>query len=192
MNLGLRFLIHPSATSKAEQHTIKPFSHRFSNQRSNHHLFRPVPFPDVLPRYSESFNIAEGDFLRQTPPIRSDRAGEVGYDYIVTQFFIDTGLNIVTTLQQIHDLLAPGGTWINLGPLLWSGGGTVAMELSLDDVLLLAQSIGFEVLGEGDLSELEDEKFRRRTITCEYTADKEGMFQRVYQAEFWVARKASS
>lgn len=186
MNLGLRFLIHPSTTSQVHQHTIQPFSHRFSNQRSNDHLFRSIQFPDVVPRYSEMFNIAEGDFLKQTPPARTD--GEDGYDFIVTQFFIDTGYNAVATLQQIHSLLAPGGTWINLGPLLWVGGGSVSMELSLDEILALAESVGFEILGERDGAELKDH-FKRRTVTCEYTADKMGMFERIYQAEFWVAKR---
>lgn len=186
MNLGLRFLIHPSTTSTTNQHTIQPFSHRFSNQRSNDHLFRSIQFPDVVPRYSEMFTIAEGDFLKQLPPSRGD--GGEGYDFIVTQFFIDTGSNVVETLQQIHALLVPGGTWINLGPLLWSGGGSVRMELSLEEVLSLSTSIGFEVLGEAGGLEAHGH-LKRRTVTCEYTADKMGMFERIYQAEFWVAKK---
>jgi hypothetical protein len=179
MNLGLRFLIHPSATQTTHQHTLQPFSHRFSNQRSNTHLFREITFPDVLPRYSTHFQIAEGDFLKHEP------AGEK-YDCIVTQFFIGTGSNVVATLQQIRELLKEGGRWINLGPLLWTGGGTVAMELSLEEVLILAKEVGFEVMGDTDEVE---EKYRRKTAECEYTADMMGMFRRVYHAEFWVATK---
>jgi len=105
----------------------------------------------------------------------------------VTQFFIDTGSNVVATLQQIKELLKEGGKWINLGPLLWTGGGSVSMELSLDEVLALAREVGFEVMGE----EAEvAEKYRRKTVECEYTADKMGTFRRVYHAEFWVATKA--
>lgn len=181
MNLGLRFLIHPSATSKTHQHTIQPFSHRFSNQKSNNHLFRSVTFPDVLPRYSSHFQIAEGDFLKHNPA-----NGEL-YDYVVTQFFIDTGTNVVATLQQIRDLLKPGGKWINLGPLLWAGGGSVAMELSLEEVLALAREVGLEILGES--GEEIEQGFKRRTVECEYTADRLGTFQRIYHAEFWVATK---
>lgn len=179
MNLGLRFLIHPSATSTTHQHTIQPFSHRFSNQRSNNHLFRQITFPDVLPRYSTRFQIAEGDFLKHAP------AHEEKYDFIVTQFFIDTGSNIVATLEQIRDLLKPGGTWINLGPLLWAGGGTVSMELSLEEVLELAREVGLDIIGEDE----SQGKYRRRTVDCEYTADRMGTFRRIYNAEFWVATK---
>lgn len=182
MSLGLRFLLHPSTTSKVYQHIIHPFSHRFTNQRSNDLLFRSIRFPDVIPRYSSHFTLAEGDFLHQTPPEREN--GESGYDFIVTQFFIDTGHNVVATLSQIHSLLRPGGTWINLGPLLWAGGGTVMLELSLDEVLEVARGVGFEILGQE-----QGKTFQQRTVACEYTADKLGTFQRIYHAEFWVARK---
>jgi hypothetical protein len=49
-------------------------------------------------------------------------AGAPGYDVLVTLFFLDTSPNVLATLQQIHRLLRPGGTWLNLGPLLWPGG----------------------------------------------------------------------
>jgi len=134
----------------------------------------------VLPRYSTHFQIAEGDFLKHKP------ANDELYDFIVTQFFIDTGSNVVATLQQIKGLLKPGGKWINLGPLLWSGGGSVAMELNLEEVLELAKEVGFEIMiDEGQV----EEKYRRRTVECEYTADRMGTFQRIYHAEFWVAKR---
>ena len=133
-----------------------------------------------MPRYSTHFQIAEGDFLKHKP------ANDELYDYIVTQFFIDTGSNVVATLQQIKGLLKPGGKWINLGPLLWSGGGSVAMELNLEEVLELAKEVGFEIMvDEGQV----EEKYRRRTVECEYTADRMGTFQRIYHAEFWVAKR---
>lgn len=62
------------------------------------------------------------------------------------------------------------------------------MELDLEEILALAESIGFEVVGEGAQTQVE-EHLRRKTVACEYTADKMGMFQRIYQAEFWVAKK---
>lgn len=62
------------------------------------------------------------------------------------------------------------------------------MELSLEEVLALAKEIGFEVMGESESEGEEvEEKYKRRTVECEYTADKMGTFQRIYQAEFWVA-----
>jgi hypothetical protein len=183
----------------------QPFSHRLSNQRSNTALFRNITFPDTLPRRSERFELVTGDFYKLLPPIR-DSEGDVatggarksyrkGYDVIVTMFFIDTSSNVLTLLRQLHTLLAPGGTWINLGPLLWPSGSDVSMELTLEEVVELTKSYGFEMAGEG-ISQATassaipvEERKRRRRVDCEYTADKNGMFRRVYEAEFWVAKK---
>ncbi|KAF8655631.1 hypothetical protein AX16_002985 [Volvariella volvacea WC 439] len=113
--------------------------------------------------------------------------GEGGqFDFIVTLFFIDTSLDVFATLDQIHALLKPGGTWINLGPLLWTSGAQAMVELSLDEVLRAAEEIGFTIHGENE----EDGVVRRRSVECEYTADMKAMMRWVYKAEFWVARKS--
>ena len=165
---------HLFTTSHPVQHTIHPWAHRFSNQRSAEANFRSVSIPDVVPRPSSTFRLLEQDFLN---------IKEGGYDYIVTQFFIDASSNTVSIIEQIHKLLTPNGRWINLGPLLWAGGGTVHMELSLEEVRRVVEIVGFE-LESGDVKEA-------RRVACEYTSDKEAMFRRVYEAEFWVAKKWS-
>ena len=57
--------------------------------------------------------------------------------------------NVVNYLRIIHDILAPGGVWINLGPLLWhwenNTSNDPSVELTLEEVKLLARKIGFEV-----------------------------------------------
>ena len=40
-------------------------------------------------------------------------------DCVVTCFFIDCAHNILQFVQTIHQVLKSGGTWINLGPLLY-------------------------------------------------------------------------
>jgi carnosine N-methyltransferase len=166
MNFALQFLLDPITTPSANTHSVQPWAHRFSHQRSDA-LFRSVPIPDTLPRLSPTFHTSEGDFLQLS--------GE--YDYIVTLFFIDTSANIAATLLQIYTLLRPGGTWINLGPLLWASGGTVGMELSLVEVMDMIERVGFRLDGKA------------KTVECEYTQDSEAMFRRVYNAEFWVAKR---
>lgn len=178
MTLALRFLLSPATTQRAEQHTIYPYVYWFSHQRSNDALFRPVAFPDAVPRLGERLHLVEGDFL----------AHRATYDVVATLFFIDTSLNVIATLEHIFELLRPGGMWINLGPLLWPGGGQARVELSLDEVLRLAKMIGFEIEGE-DGSPLEAEALRRRGVRCEYTGDRRAMMKYMYDAEFWVARK---
>ncbi|CAK5281225.1 unnamed protein product [Mycena citricolor] len=177
MTLALRLLLSESRTSAIDQHTIHPYAHWFSHQRSSYSLFRPMSFPDALPRLSPTFELLEKDFLTLRKP-----AASAGYDYIVTLFFIDTSLNVFTTLEQIYHLLRPGGTWINLGPLLWTSGAEAKVELSLDEVLQAVQEIGFVIQGQEDGQ-------RSRTVECEYTGDSRAMMRWIYRAEFWVAQK---
>jgi hypothetical protein len=144
-------------------------------------------------------HLAEQDFFSLTPPrsdrfqasskrdsppfwLSSDAPGRdpsTGYDYIITLFFIDTSLNIFSTLEHIYHLLRHDGTWINLGPLLWTSGTRAKVELSLHEVMEAATRVGFVMA--------DDEK--PRTIECEYTADVNAMMKWIYLAEFWVARK---
>lgn len=170
MTLALRFLLSPSTTQTPNQHTIHPYAYWFSHSRANANTFRGIAFPDIVPRARDTFALIEGDFLAHAAP--------ASYDHVVTLFFIDTSLNVVATLEHIYALLKPGGAWINLGPLLWTSGAQARMELSLEEVVRLAEMVGFEF-----------EEESRRTVECEYTADRTAMMKWLYQAEFWVARR---
>ncbi|TCD62701.1 hypothetical protein EIP91_006526 [Steccherinum ochraceum] len=177
MTLAFRFLLSPQTTQTPNQHTVHPYAYWFSHSRSSTNTLRGISFPDVVPRLQNNFHLIEGDFLTHNP------SQNASYDYVVTLFFIDTSTNIISTLEHIYALLKPGGTWINLGPLLWTGGAQARMELSLEEVLELAETVEFRMAGE------EDEVRRRRTVECEYTADRTAMMKWLYQAEFWVATK---
>ncbi len=186
MILAFRFLLSPGTTT-VDEHTIHPYAHWFSHQRSNNALFRPVRFPDIVPRLSEKFRLVEGDFLQlsrppSVSPSKSASREIVSYDYIITLFFIDTSQNILETMEHIYRLLKPGGAWINLGPLLWTGGAQTKLELSLEEVFAAANHIGF----------VDDSLIEKRTIECEYTSDMFAMMRWIYKAEFWVMRKPSS
>lgn len=102
------------------------------------------------------------------------------WNAVLTCFFIDTAKNVVNYLRIIHRVLAPGGIWINLGPLLWhyenSSNGEPSIELSLDEVKALARKIGFEIHQE-------------RRIDTTYTGNVEGMLAYVYRTAFWTAIK---
>ncbi|KAF8806636.1 N2227-domain-containing protein [Phlegmacium glaucopus] len=176
MTLAMRFLFSPKATKSVNEHGLYPYAHWFSHQKSSDSLFRRLPFPDVTPRFTPNFHLVEQDFLTLPVPSSSE-----GYDFIITLFFIDTSLDVFATMRHIHKLLRPGGLWINLGPLLWTGGAQAKVELSLDEVLLAAEEIGFVLQKQGAAA--------RRTVECEYTSDSNAMMRWVYLAEFWVARK---
>lgn len=189
-------MLSESATTHTEQHTIYPYTHWFSHQRKNENTFRSISFPDEIPRLTDTFHLEEGDFLKHRAHPRSD--ANAGYDFIVTLFFIDTSTNIIDTIEQIHTLLCPGGTWINLGPLLWASGAQARLELSLEEVLELVHGTGFSIHNTDtdtgidadiDVAGSESDARRRRTVVCEYTADPNAMMQWLYHAEFWVATK---
>ena len=203
MNLAFRFLLSSDTTTSTNQHILRPYAHWFSHQRSTKANFRAVSFPDVIPRRTSTFHLVETDFLNLSAPpnphldtasnlstwSRNESVYRSGYDYIVTLFFIDTSQNVFSTLEKIYALLRPGGTWINLGPLLWTSGGHAKLELSLEEVLEAVEEIGFVFEEAGDPSHSARDIRARRTIDCEYTADSRAMMQWIYRAEFWVARK---
>ena len=57
--------------------------------------------------------------------------------------------NVINYLRIIKRKLAPGGVWINLGPLLWHWENNVtndpSIELDLEEVKLLCTKIGFKL-----------------------------------------------
>ncbi len=102
---------------------------------------------------------------------------------------------------MLNHLLRVGGTWINVGPLLWhyenSGGSSssssgssekdassgskssndLSIELTLEEVMDLLPKMGFEVV-------------ERRTLPPQtYTGNAKGMLTYDYHPEFWVAKK---
>ncbi|KAJ4496716.1 N2227-like protein-domain-containing protein [Lentinula lateritia] len=197
MNGAFRFLLDSEMTSTVYQHEIHPYAHWWSHSRNTADLFRGIRFPDVIPRLAEEetvgLHLTEGDFLALNAPKPlpgSDSSRANGYDFIVTLFFIDTSVNILSTLEQIHKLLKPGGTWVNLGPLLWCSSAQARLELTLDELFDAMEAVGFAVVGGRDGND-DDEPdcMKRRTIPCEYTHDDKAMMRWIYEAEFWVARK---
>jgi len=171
-------------TNEIRKHKLYPYVHSFSNVPTREAILHPVYIPDVLPSALPSgsdFSLVAGDFEEiygtDTDP-REPHSGQ--WDSVVTCFFIDTAKNIVNYLRIIHRILAPGGVWINLGPLLWhfenNNTNDPSVELDLEEVKTLARAIGFELSNE-------------RSIDTTYTNNSQGMLGYVYQAAFWTATK---
>ncbi|KAF9817374.1 hypothetical protein IEO21_03515 [Rhodonia placenta] len=172
-------------TDSINEHTIFPYVHSFSNLPNSVAMLRPIAIPDVLPSSlppGSDFSLVAGDFEEIYGA--DDKEGEPHagqWDAILTCFFIDTAKNIVNYLRIIHRILAPGGVWINLGPLLWhfenNSTNDTSIELSLEEVTNLARKIGFQVTHE-------------RSIGTTYTNNAQSMLGYVYHAAFWRATKA--
>ncbi|KAL0564051.1 hypothetical protein V5O48_018006 [Marasmius crinis-equi] len=178
-------------TSHTNQHTLHPYIHTFSNAPTSSSLLRAVSIPDVvptLPRGSD-FSLVAGDFEeiygggQETKRARSGSGqgeGEEEEDYEPQNGMWDAAKNIINYLRIIHRILAPGGVWVNMGPLLWHWENNTtndpSIELDLEEVKELARKIGFDISNE-------------RTIDATYVTNSEGMLGYTYRAAFWTATK---
>ncbi|KAH9997135.1 N2227-domain-containing protein [Russula vinacea] len=174
-------------TQQVHQHTIYPYVHSLSNLPNRAAMLKRVQIPDVLPSdlpRGSNFSLVAGDFEevygQRDDEADPDEPSAGPWDAVLTCFFIDTAKNIVNYLRIIHQILAPGGVWINLGPLLWhfeeNTTSDPSIELDLEEVKTLAAHIGFEIKNE-------------RTIDTTYVNNKESMLGYIYHAAFWTATK---
>ncbi|KAI8096286.1 N2227-like protein-domain-containing protein [Halteromyces radiatus] len=177
MLLASNFLLNN--IEKERQYEIYPFVHSFSNLPTAASQLQPIRIPDVVPGNLPStvdFSMVAGDFL-EVYGEESDNQG--AWDVVVTCFFIDTARNIIKYLEVIHSILKQGGTWINIGPLLYhfeDTPGESSVELSLDQIKRVAQEMGFEFKKES-------------MIDTTYTSNPDSMLTYLYHSAFWTATK---
>lgn len=186
MLLGSNLMLNHA---REHEFTVYPFVHSFSNHRSTRDdLLSSVAVPDVSAESvlaagtatSRSFSMAAGEFIQ----VYGGEDARDAFDVVATVFFLDTAHNVCAYLDTIRNCLRPGGTWINLGPLLWhfegdsnsdtADGGSI--ELSLDELMELIPRYGFEVQ-------------QQRTVTTTYMGSDRAMLRYVYDAELFVAQK---
>ena len=67
------------------------------------------------------------------------------FDTVVTPWFIDQVADLPALLTAIRRMLAPGGRWLNSGPLLYLPDTTLARRYSREEVFELAERVGFHV-----------------------------------------------
>jgi uncharacterized protein YbaR (Trm112 family) len=77
------------------------------------------------------------------------------FDTVLTPWFIDiVPVDVRDTLSVIHTLLAPGGRWVNYGPLNYPKDRPHAQRYTPDELARLIELAGFE-LGEVEEAEIE-------------------------------------
>lgn len=178
-NAVYRFLETQSTPSSQSFH---PFADGWSHHATEENMHRALHFPDVSINERDVLMV-EGDFTTVF------KAHSDHYDVVLTYFFIDTARNLLSYFDTIKDVLKKGGLWINLGPLLY--GTSPVVQLSLEDILTVAEKMGFEFL-ETDAQCGEptfDSKPTVRSIEASYTFDYKALTKNAYNAQFWVARK---
>lgn len=178
MNLVYRYLASLSTQNSVSFH---PYIDWWSHHATTEDLQRSIIFPDRVVDPS-SVLLIEGDFTTAF----TEETGM--YDIIVTLFFIDTARNLVSYLETIHRLLRPGGTWINLGPLLY--GTAPFLQLSLDEIVALSEKIGFRFEEtEGLCGDPTLPGCPVRGFEVAYGRNSRGLSKNAYQAQFWQATK---
>jgi len=151
-----------------------------------------VPDSDASARFAEATRAAEADGSQhpheRLQVITGDfravaRATAGGADAVLTCFFIDACGDPAGAIEAVGAQLAPGGVWVNCGPLEYEGTagahaiGGRKLRLCANEVLLLLARRGFEVL-ESRVGE-----------ECQYTQDPASMLQHVFGCLYFVARK---
>ncbi|KAF2271290.1 methyltransferase-like protein [Westerdykella ornata] len=154
-------------THSLHQHTLQPFATKWTHQANPSSRYTALTVPDHWP--NKSVKLVEGDFLNMFPE-------DAEFDAVVTLFFIDMSDNVIDFLSNIHRLLKPGGVWINLGPLKW--GTHSALQLSAEEVLQLADVLGFDV-----------DQTSRKSIDSLYAEQPETLLKFTYVTQFWSATK---
>jgi carnosine N-methyltransferase len=175
------FMLIPSnymlnRTTKTDEFTIYPFIHQISNIKVFADQIRPVTIPDVLPSdlpKGADFSYSAGEFVQIYKPQKES------WDAVCTCFFMDTANNIVEYIETIHEILKPGGVWINLGPLLYHYSdirGEVSIELTNEQFMRVVREVGFEIKQES-------------TIDTRYTSNTRSMLESLYHCNFFTAIK---
>ncbi|KAL2888197.1 methyltransferase family [Ceratocystis lukuohia] len=197
----------------ANQHTIFPWVHTFSNHPTRDSHLRSYTVPDVHPaahmrslkeqgKLVGEMSMCAADFIC----LYGDDEHKESYDAVATVFFLDTAPNLIRYLEVIWSCLKPGGILVNMGPLLWhfenNAPGNHGKDTDGDGLHESGTSSGIADPGSFELSD--DEvmalltkigfrvESRETGLAAPYITNPESMLQTVYKASTWVARKPKS
>lgn len=124
--------------SSAQPFEVCPWATQFSNHVKSSDQFRSYSIPElgsithnfeseaILEPYDVHGNdhvalrcgdlfVTPDDFRDYASPEHKDT-----FNCVVTAFFLDTAPNVLDYITTIQNILVSGGTWLNVGPLLWN------------------------------------------------------------------------
>jgi carnosine N-methyltransferase len=175
MRLAYRYIESLAIPNARASH---PFLDWWSHQPNRAELFHKTEFPDVAVNASKLL-LVEGDFNKV---FVNDTAH---FDAVFTFFFMDTATNMLHYFDTMSNILKPGAIWINMGPLLYH---KASVELSLDDMMAIAEEYGFEFMDVdeewGPLT-LKNRKSRQRMVS--YLCHDGSMRINAYKVQFFMA-----
>lgn len=198
---------------------LYPWALSFSNHLSRSNQLQMVPIPDVVPGREldaaskalssdvhafERMSMTSGDFC----VLYKDDAHKGAFDSVVTCFFIDTAPNLISYVETVDHCLRSGGTWVNLGPLLWHFEGEATPnsngnagkvqhgheETSSPENQGIGESGSFELTEDEVVHllnryDLEVVVHDTATHATGYIQDPRSMLQNTYRPSCWTARK---
>ena len=161
------------------RHVVYPSIHLGANWANSSDRLRGVTVPDVdiLTVKDVATRAAIALLVGSFPEVfaQSEREeAKLGFDAVLTVFFIDVARDPVESVRAMYDLLERrGGVWVNLGPMAYPGGAMV--QLTYTQLRALVVYVGFELLAE-------------REMPCEYNY-LPGLRERItHTCFFFVAR----
>jgi hypothetical protein len=176
MRLAYRFL---QTLNQEDSEKFFPWLDWWVFQISREELMKEIQFPDALVDNSH-VTLREGDFIEEFKDDVSD------FDAVVTFFFMDTARNVLEYMDTIYQVLKDGGVWINMGPLLYYDA---SVELSLDDLVKVAEDYGFEFLDvDENWGPLTIEGGKTRGRTTSYMVQEHSLRLNQYKTQFFAAR----
>ena len=108
----------------------------------------PLRGPPTLASATIALTMQVGSWaeMHTPPPVYgAARMANATFDAVVTCYFLDTQANPAAAVARVRSLLAPGGVWINVGPLQWHDPGAGLLRLTLDELLALLDLAGFQM-----------------------------------------------
>ena len=205
MLMASDFILNACGTGEHDSFEISPYLGTTLNSNRVSDAARKFVVPDVDPKellfgstsgdqQGPDFSMAAGEFLDCY-----NKPEEKGlWSCVASCFFLDTAPDIVAYFTCIWNMLKPGGSLINLGPLLfhWSGPNMRPDETKIgqysrlrdnrylesvdfcwEDVREILIKVGFKI---------EDEQ---TGLDCTYTRDSESFMYTSYKCVYFVAVK---
>lgn len=133
--LAVHWILASEQGTPTRPFTISPWGLQFSNHIRAGDQFRDYKIPEpgstilqdgqkppVLMQEKDDVLLRCANLTVTPYDFRSYGAAEhtETFSVVTTAFFLDTAPNVLEYVKVINNVLQPGGTWLNVGPLLWN------------------------------------------------------------------------